>query len=347
MSKKKSIRSFSKEDLKEEMLEIGQPAFRSTQIWEWLWEKGASSFDEMTNLPKELRGALSEHFTLDKVKVKTTQYSSDGTIKFAFELFDGETVEGVLIPSGKRLTACISSQVGCSLSCKFCATGLLQRKRNLMAHEIYDQAFLINQECQRYYKQKLSNIVYMGMGEPLLNFKNVVYSIDRITSENGLGMSPKRITVSTVGIAKMTRRLADECPKVNFAFSIHAAMEDKRKQIMPITEQNDLADMADAIQYFHQKTGTRITYEYTLLKGVNDQYEDAVALAEFAKITPCKINLIEYNPVEGTGFEKSGIQATRDFKSFLEGKNLIVNIRRSRGKDIDAACGQLANKSVA
>ena len=272
------------------------------------------------------------------------QKSNDGTIKNAFRLFDGNIVEGVLIPADDRMTACVSSQVGCSLTCKFCATGRMERLRNLNADEIYDQVVAIRNQAIEHFDIPLSNIVYMGMGEPLLNYTNVLQSIEHITSPLGLNMSPKRITVSTAGIAKMIKKLGDDEVKFNLALSLHAANDTKRSEIMPINEHNNLIALIDALKYFYEKTGTRITYEYIIFKDFNDSLNDARELYNFAKQVPCKINIIEYNPIENSEFLNTSLVKTEAFKDYLESKNIIVNIRRSRGKDIDAACGQLANK---
>jgi 23S rRNA (adenine2503-C2)-methyltransferase len=305
-----------------------------------------SSFAEMRNVSKETIQLLDEHFVILHAKITESQKSADRTIKSAFGLYDNNNVEGVLIPTKSRMTACISSQVGCSLTCKFCATGKLDRLRNLNADEIYDQVFMLNEQALSNYNQKLSNIVYMGMGEPLLNYRNVLESIDKITSTDGLGMSPKRITVSTAGIAKLIKKLGDDEVKFNLALSLHAANDKKRDYIMPINEQNSLEALKEAIVYFYEKTQTRITYEYIIFKDFNDEISDAQELANFAKITPCKINIIEYNPIDDGEFQQAKREKVDAFVSYLESKNLIVNVRRSRGKDIDAACGQLANKLV-
>jgi len=274
--------------------------------------------------------------------------STDRTIKSAFRLHDGKITEGVLIPGKKRMTACISSQVGCSLSCAFCATGKLDRLRNIDAEEIFDQVVIIKNQAEKDYQRPLSNIVYMGMGEPLLNYKNVLRSVEMITAEEGLGMSPKRITVSTAGIAKMIKQLGDDEVKFNLALSLHAATDAKRSEIMPINDSNSLEALSEALVYFHEKTGSRVTFEYIIFKDFNDSLEDAKDLAAFAKVVPCKINIIEYNSIDDALFEKADPEKTDKFAEFLENTfNLIVNVRRSRGKDIDAACGQLANKNSA
>ena len=344
---KKNIRHLSEDDIKANLLALSEPAFRAAQISQWVWQKGAASFEEMSNLPKGLREKLSENFDIYKMTIATRQVSSDGTMKFAFRLYDGEIVEGVLIPQEKRMTACISSQVGCSLACSFCATARLPRKRNLFFDEIYDQVALIHQETMKEHNLPLSNIVFMGMGEPLLNYTQVQKAIEKITSDEGLGMAPKRITVSTAGIAKMITKLGDENVKFNIALSLHAANDKKRDQIMAINETNNLETLKAALQHFYKQTGSRITFEYVMLKGFNDTLEDAKELADFCQAVPSKVNLIEYNPIENGIFEKSSGNALHRFKDYLESRHIIANIRRSRGEDIDAACGQLANKNTA
>ena len=343
---KKNIRTLTLDELKDFFKENDMPAFRAKQVYEWLWKKSVSSFEEMRNVSKETIQLLDEHFVILHAKITESQKSADRTIKSAFGLYDNNNVEGVLIPTKSRMTACISSQVGCSLTCKFCATGKLDRLRNLNADEIYDQVFMLNEQALSNYNQKLSNIVYMGMGEPLLNYRNVLESIDKITSTDGLGMSPKRITVSTAGIAKLIKKLGDDEVKFNLALSLHAANDKKRDYIMPINEQNSLEALKKAIVYFYEKTQTRITYEYIIFKDFNDEISDAQELASFAKITPCKINIIEYNPIDDGEFQQAKREKVDAFVNHLKSKNLIVNVRRSRGKDIDAACGQLANKLV-
>jgi 23S rRNA (adenine2503-C2)-methyltransferase len=342
-----NIRNLSLKELQDEFVARNEKSFRAKQVYEWLWKKNASSFEEMTNLSKELREMLVQHFFIDHIQLQDQQISKDKTIKCAFTIEEGKVVEGVLIPTKSRTTACISSQVGCSLSCTFCATGRLKLLRNLSAGEIVDQVVYLKNQAEERYGQNLTNIVYMGMGEPLLNYKNVLQSIDRLCSEDGLGISPKRITVSTAGIAKMIRKLGDDDVKFNLALSLHAANDKKRDKIMEINESNNLSELSEALEYFHEKTGSRVTFEYIIFKDFNDEIEDARELANFAKCVPCKINIIEYNPIENGEFEQADTHKVDAFASFLESKNLIVNVRRSRGKDIDAACGQLANKNKA
>ncbi len=344
---KGNIRDLDLEQMKSFFLEHGEKSFRAKQLYEWLWKKSARSFDEMTNLSQSTRNLLDQHFNLPAVQVAEKQISQDQTIKNAFKLNDGYVTEGVLIPSNKRMTACISSQVGCSLTCKFCATGRLKLRRNIRFDEIYDQVAILKEQAEAHYQRPLSNIVYMGMGEPLLNYSQMMKSIDKICGEDGLGMSPKRITVSTAGIAKMIKRLGDDEVKFNLALSLHAANDDKRNEIMPINEQNNLEVLSEALAYFYEKTGTRITYEYIIFKGFNDDIQDARELAEFCKNVPCKINIIEYNPIDDGEFQQAESRKVDEFAAYLERCNLVVNVRRSRGKDIDAACGQLANKNGA
>lgn len=344
---KENIRNLSFEELKKVLETLDEKTFRSKQIYEWLWQKNAATFEEMSNLSKDLRIKLDEHFFIDHITLDDQQISSDKTIKCAFSIGEGKVVEGVLIPTSSRTTACISSQVGCSLSCTFCATGRLKLMRNLTAGEIVDQVVYLKEQAENRYNTPLSNIVYMGMGEPLLNYKNVLRSVELLTSEDGLGMSPKRITVSTAGIAKMIRKLGDDEVKFNLAISLHAANDKKRSHIMEINDSNNLEELADSLRYFHEKTGSRVTFEYIIFKDFNDTKEDAQELAEFAKCVPCKINIIEYNPIDDSEFQQADKTKVDDFANYLESKNLVVNVRRSRGKDIDAACGQLANKNKA
>lgn len=344
---KKDIREQSLEELIAFFESHGEKKFRAKQVMEWIWKKSASGFDEMSNISAGTRQLLDEHFELKKIKLADQQVSSDRTIKCAFEVDPGKVVEGVLIPTASRMTACISSQVGCSLACKFCATGRLKMLRNLSAGEIYDQVVHLKNEAESLYQIPLSNIVYMGMGEPLLNYKNVLTSIEKITSPEGLGMSPQRITVSTAGVAKMIRKLGDDQVKFNLALSLHAANDEKRNKIMDINETNNLAILADALKYFHEKTGTRVTFEYIIFKDFNDSLKDARELADYCKNLPVKINIIEYNPIDDGEYQQASPERVDAFARFLESRNLIVNVRRSRGKDIDAACGQLANKNAA
>ena len=324
--------------------ELDVKKFRANQLWEWLWQKSARSFDEMTNLSKDFRQKLSDKYTFNTLSIAHAQKSSDGTIKYAFKLDDGFLIEGVLIPTSNRVTACISSQVGCSLSCTFCATGFMKRERNLRIDEIYDQVTILKKEAKREYNINLSNIVLMGMGEPLLNYANVIGGIEKVTAPDGLGMSPQRITLSTAGIAKMIKKLGDDQVRFNLALSLHSANNEKRSAIMPINDSNSLEDLIESINYFYDKTNTRVTLEYCVINDINDDPLEAEELISFARQIKCKVNLIEYNPIDLAEFQSSSTEKIQRFADYLERNKVIVNIRRSRGKDIDAACGQLANK---
>lgn len=342
---RRDIRKLSLEELQAFFVEHGDKPFRGQQVYEWLWKKSARDFDNMTNLSLGTRELLKNHFVINLIHVDRMQRSSDGTIKNAVRLHDGLIVESVLIPAEKRITACVSSQVGCSLACRFCATARLKRMRNLSPDEIYDQVVAIQQQCQLFFGRPLTNIVFMGMGEPLLNYNNVVAAIEKITSPKGLNMASKRVTVSTVGIAKMIRKMADDEVKFNLAVSLHSAINDVRSSIMPINEANPLEDLADALKYWYKKTKKKVTYEYVVWKGINDTAEHAQALLKFCKAVPCKVNLIEYNPIDDGEFQQASDEALDLYMDLLEKNGITTRIRKSRGKDIDAACGQLANKS--
>ena len=345
MSVIKNIRNLTLPELKEYFESIGDKKFRAIQTYEWLWKKNARSFDDMSNLSKAQRLQLNESFSLPAMTVDTDQLSSDGTVKSRFRTFDGHFVEGVLIPTEKRQTACVSSQIGCSLSCKFCATGYMERKRNLHFDEIFDQVALLNEQSEKLYRTNLTNIVFMGMGEPLLNYKNVLQAIDKITSAESMGMSPKRITVSTAGVAKQIRQLGDDKVRFNLALSLHAADDRKRDAIMPINETNNIEALIGALNYFYEQTKNDITLEYILFKDVNDSIKDADELIKIYRQVPTHlINVIEYNPIDKATFTKPDEDTTQQFTAHLAKNRVNVRLRRSRGKDIDAACGQLANK---
>jgi len=345
-TQQKNIRHLSLQELETYFVEMGEKKFRAKQVYEWLWKKHAHTFEAMSNLSKEMRSKLAEHFILPALSVETTQYSADGTVKSRFRTVEGNMVEGVLIPTDDRKTACVSSQIGCSLTCKFCATGYMERKRNLTYDEIYDEVVLINQQSEKVYNKKLSNIVFMGMGEPLLNYSNVLKAIEKISSEDGLGMSPKRITVSTAGVAKMIHKLGDDKVKFKLAVSLHAANDKKRNEIMPINETNNIKVLVDALNYFYKQTGNEITFEYILFQNFNDSIEDADELIRLYRKVPADlINIIEYNPIDAAKFLKPDEDTTMKFMQHLEKNRVNVRLRRSRGKDIDAACGQLANKN--
>jgi len=343
---KKDIRSFSEEQLCDFFVKKGHKSFRGQQVYEWLWKKSANSFENMTNISLPVRKILDDNFVINNLLVDKIQKSKDGTIKNAVKLFDGFIVESVLIPSNNRSTACVSSQVGCSLNCKFCATSKLKRMRNLNPDEIYDQVVTINDQSKNYFNRSLTNIVFMGMGEPLMNYNNLIKSIDLICSKKGLGISQKRIVVSTSGIPKMIKKLSDESLKVNLAVSLHSAIESVRNKIMPFTKDFPLIELKESLIYWYKKTNRRITYEYIVWKGINDSRSDINALIDFCKIVPSKVNLIQYNSIGNDDFKTADTKTIKLYEDELEKKKIIVTIRRSRGQDIDAACGQLANKEV-
>ena len=341
---KKDIRALSKEELRSFFETIGDKSFRGDQVYQWLWSKGAHTFDQMTNLSIQTRDHLQAHFVINHIKVDSIQRSKDGTIKNGVKLHDGLVVESVLIPTGTRTTACVSSQVGCSLDCSFCATARLKRMRNLNPDEIYDQVVAIDRESRLYHNRPLSNIVFMGMGEPLMNYKNVLAAIEKITSQEGLGMSPKRIVVSTSGVPKMIKKMADDNVKFNLAVSLHSAIQETREKIMPFAKSFTLTDLKESLEYWYEKTAKQITYEYVVWNGINDQKQDVAALITFCSYVPCKVNIIEYNPIDDGMFQQADNKALDLYISMLEKARIPVTVRRSRGKDIDAACGQLANK---
>lgn len=342
---KQDIRKLSLDDMKAFFRAHGEKEYRALQVYEWIWMKSATDFDQMTNLSLANRQLLKDHFSFQLLHIDKMQRSADGTIKNAVRLHDGLVVESVLIPHEKRITACISSQVGCSLACKFCATARLKRMRNLSVDEIYDQVVAIREQSQLFFGRPLTNIVFMGMGEPLLNYSNVIGAIDKITSQKGLNMASRRITLSTVGIARMIRKMADDDVKFNLAVSLHAAIDETRSSIMPINETNSLQDLADALRYWYDKTKRKVTYEYVLWQGINDTPEHAQALLKFCRIVPCKVNFIEYNAIGDDSFRQAEESKLQAVVELLERNGITARIRRSRGKDIDAACGQLANKN--
>lgn len=344
MTVKKDIRELSDAEIAVAVESLGEKPYRAKQISHWIWARSVTDFSDMTSLSKSLRDNLTEKFEFRPVHLDFQQKSSDATIKVAFKLYDDNIIEGVLIPSEDRMTACISSQVGCSLSCKFCATGYLERQRNLTPGEIYDQVLYIRKLALEHYNIPLTNIVFMGMGEPLLNYKNVMMGIERITSPDGLAMSSKRITLSTAGIAKLIKKLGDDNVKFKLALSLHAANDMKRNKIMPINETNSLKVLLEALNYYYNKTKSMITLEYIVFKDFNDTLEDARELLAFVKKIPAKVNIIEYNPIEMASFTNTDEDRLESIRDYLERHRVNVRLRRSRGKDIDAACGQLANK---
>ena len=346
---KKDIRALSLPELEATLADWGEPRFRTRQVYEWLWSKAVTDWESMTNLSKNLRSKLREHFTLNALFEDKVQHSDDGTVKSRWVTHDGHRIESVLIPvpEDERFTVCVSTQVGCSLTCAFCATGRMGRKRNLQPAEIFDQVAAVNRQSIEQFGRPLTNVVYMGMGEPLLTYANTLESIARITAPppQGLGMSARRITVSTAGIAKMIRKLADDGFRSNLALSLHAATDAKRNEIMPINESNNLEALMEALEYFYQKTHNRVSYEYIAFERFNDSPEDAAQLVRLCRRQfPVRVNIIEYNPIDGATFAKSDENRLNAFAAYLAKQGVTVTVRRSRGKDIDAACGQLANK---
>ncbi len=341
---KKDIRAISKDDLERFFIDHGAPAFKGAQVYQWLWQKGVHQFELMTNLSKTHRALLEANFTLNHIQIDRQQRSADGTLKNAVKLHDNFIVESVLIPTAKRTTACVSSQVGCSLDCTFCATAALKRMRNLNPDEIYDQVVAMNRQSQLYYERPLSNIVFMGMGEPLMNYANVLSAIDKITDPKGLAMSPKRITLSTSGVPKMIRKMADDKVRFKLAVSLHSARQEVREKIMPFAKTFTLEDLEEALLYWYAQTKSELTFEYVVWKGINDQKEDIQALVQWCKRIPSKVNIIQYNPIDTAQMEQADQSVLQDYLNTLASQKIKVTYRRSRGVDIDAACGQLANK---
>ncbi len=341
---KKDIRSFSLEELEMFFQSNGEKVFRAKQVYKWLWQKGVFSFDKMTNIPKSTRVCLNEKFLINHIQIHKEQKSRDGTIKNSIKLHDGLTIESVIIPSNKRVTACVSSQVGCSLDCSFCATSLLRKMRNLNSDEIFDQVVSITKQSRLYLNRPLTNIVFMGMGEPLLNYKNVIEAIKKITSNNGLGLSSRRITLSTSGIPKMIKRLADDRVKFKLAVSLHSARQSIREKIMPFSKNFPINDLLESLKYWNNITNKVVTLEYIVWEDINDKVEDINSLIDFCKEVPSKVNLIQYNPIGNLKFKRAAKEKVIEYKNALDEVKIPVSIRNSRGKDIDAACGQLANK---
>ena len=338
------IRSISLEKLNKFVEKNNFPLYRSNQIYNWINKSSVKSFDDMTNLPKSLIDLLKENFRLNFSQILSKQISIDSTMKFAIKLHDKLVVESVLIPSGERVTACVSSQVGCSLDCEFCATSKLSRMRNLESYEIFDQIILLNEQSIENYSLPISNIVFMGMGEPLLNYNNVINSINLITGKEGIEISNKKITLSTSGISKMIHKMADDNVKFNLAISLHSAIESTRNEIMPFSKSFPLNQLIKSLEYWYEKTKRKVTFEYLIWKGINDDFEHINALVKICKRVPSKVNLIEYNSIDDPRFSKADELWVNNYLNILKENKVSASIRRSRGKDIQAACGQLANK---
>jgi 23S rRNA (adenine2503-C2)-methyltransferase len=344
-AQKINIRNLTIGELENLILDSGEKKFRAKQITDWIWNKGVTSFEAMKNIPKSTRNYMEEKTFIDSIDIAQEFLSLDKTRKILFQSQDKHLFEGVLIFDAGRTTACVSTQIGCPLACTFCASGFSGFVRNLNPGEIFDQIVFLNNLSLKQSEKKLSNIVVMGMGEPLLNYENTLSFINHITADYSFGFSPKRITLSTAGIAPAIILLADHNIRFNLAISLHTTINSKRDIIMPINKKYNIDKLKEAIKYFYNKTGQRITYEYLLLKDFNDSLDDAKSLTEFTKISPCKINIINYNNTACDTFLQSGFAQTEAFAQFLMSKNLVVNIRKSKGEDINAACGQLVKKN--
>ena len=338
------IRSLDIKKLEKILLKQNFKGYRANQINDWLTKGCISSFHEMKNLPKDLISFLNSRFIINNVDIKLIKKSKDGTVKFLISLCDKNIIEAVLIPTEKRITACISSQVGCSLDCDFCATAKIRRMRNLDFYEIFDQTMILNSESSKLFGRSISNIVFMGMGEPLLNYKNVLKAIEMICSKKGLVISKKKITVSTSGISKIIRLLADQNVKFNLAVSLHSAIEKTRNDIMPFSKDFPIVELLESLNYWYKKTKSKITIEYLVWQAINDNMQHINSLVEFCVKVPSKVNLIEFNEIGNLKFKSPQNMWIQKYVEILKANNISVSIRRSRGKDINAACGQLANK---
>lgn len=341
MEEIRHLKSLEPTKLTELAVQLKQPIFRIKQISKWLWEKRCIDFNEMTDIPALFRKYLTEHYLCNSIIHYQEAISKDKTRKYAFQFPDQQMIESVLIPSVDRITACISTQVGCALGCKFCATAGMGFIRNLTFEEIHDQIIMLMNFSEKVFQQSLTNLVVMGMGEPMLNYGNTIKALDYISNKDFLNFSPQRITISTSGVVPGIRKMAEENSPYKLAVSLHSAIDSKRISIMPVTKKYNLKDLSEALIYYHRKTDRRFTIEYILFEGFNDGGEDAEALARFCRPFPVKINIIPYNQTSGNKLSKSSANRTDAFIGFLESKNMLVQKRQSRGTDIQAACGQL------
>ena len=340
---KKDIASYSFEELQEEMLAIGEKGFRSRQIYSWIHEKLVDDFEEMTNLPKALRQKLEAAYEIRRVEMEKRQISKiDGTNKFLFCLKDGNMVESVLMKYKHGNSVCISSQVGCRMGCRFCASTLDGLERNLTPSEMLRQVYQI----QKITGERVSNIVIMGTGEPLDNYDNFMKFIHMVSDEHGLNISQRNITASTCGIVPNIRKLAEEKLQITLALSLHGSNQEKRRSLMPVANKYELHEVLEACDYYFEKTGRRITFEYSLVHGVNDTPEDAKELMGILKDRNCHLNLIPVNPIKERNYEKPDKKSAENFKNKLEKNGINVTIRREMGSDIDGACGQLRRKTM-
>lgn len=335
---KKDLKSLNLEQLTEELLAIGEKKFRAKQIYSWIHEKLVDSFDEMTNLSKDLREKLKQNYTLQSMEAVEVQTSKiDGTQKYLFRLHDGHVIESVLMKYHHGNSVCISSQVGCRMGCKFCASTIGGKVRDLTASEMLGQIYKI----QKMSGERVHNVVVMGTGEPLDNYENLVQFVKMLTDENGLNISQRNLTVSTCGIVPKIKELAGEKFQMTLALSLHATSQEKRKELMPIAYKYDLKEVLDACRYYYEQTGRRITFEYSLVGGVNDTKQDAESLTRLIGKFPCHVNLIPVNPIKERDFVQPDRSECEAFRNKLEKNGINVTIRREMGRDIDGACGQL------
>ncbi len=339
----KDIKSFDLEELKKEIRVLGEKEFRATQLYEWMHKKLAVSYEEMTNLPGAFRERLDQEYSYASLHIVREQISKqDGTRKYLFQLADGNLIETVLMKYHHGNSVCISSQVGCRMGCRFCASTLDGLERSLTASEMLEQIY----EITRHIGERISNVVVMGMGEPLDNYDNLLKFLRMISDENGLNISQRNLTVSTCGLVQGMRRLADEKLQITLALSLHAVTDEKRREIMPVANSYSIADLMDACAYYFEQTGRRITFEYSLIGGVNDSKEEADALAGLARPLHAHVNLIPVNPVKERKYRSSGRASVENFKNRLEKRKINVTIRREMGRDIDGACGQLRRREL-
>ena len=341
---KKNIRSLTLDDLKFFFVKNEEKSYRANQVYEWMWKKGVLDFGKMKNLSKKVIGLLKKNFFVNYSIIDSKVKSKDGTLKYLIKLFDGKLIESVLIPSKNRVTICVSSQVGCSLDCDFCATASLKRDRNLFFYEIYDQVNILNNQSLIIFNKPITNIVFMGMGEPLLNFSNLIRSIDIISSKDGLSISPKRITVSSAGIPKIIKKMADMKVNFNLAISLHSAIQKKREMLMPFSNKINLDELLKSLIYWYDKVRKITTFEYIIWENINDSLEDIEELVKFCKKVPSKVNIIEYNDIGDKNYRSASKEKILNYQKYLDKNKIINTIRYSKGNDINAACGQLARK---
>ena len=340
---KKDIKSFTLTQLTDELTAMGEKAFRAKQMYEWMHVKLVRSFDEMTNLSKEIRERCKENYSFTTLHAIEVQESKlDGTKKFLFELSDGNLVESVWMKYKHGNSVCISSQVGCRMGCKFCASTLDGLERNLLPSEMLEQIYAIT----RLTGERVSNVVVMGTGEPMDNYDNLLTFLRLLTDENGLNISQRNITVSTCGLVPKMRQLAEEKLQITLALSLHATTDEKRKRLMPIANRYSIKELMEVCNYYFEQTGRRITFEYSLVGGVNDTVEDARELIALAKPLCCHVNLIPVNPIKERDYVQSDTGHVQAFKNILEKNKINCTIRREMGRDIDGACGQLRRRHI-